>query len=357
MPNLLNDKVGKIFSGLVMALLGFIVVAGLIHSLLPNPLNLYAEYRTEKLALLSHDRANISSASFGSSHVHNGFDPREFDRTLGFNPLNEGSVNLGVAGGSQTEQLVMAKQFLRSVPESRSSKTCLVLLELNAGANFQQTHFFHPRTINIYDFDTTRFALQLVDKHLGLLRSLGRVGFPVSAMMMHYANVGMLSSAVFQPQKIDKDLLLQQTAEHRRGLLLVPFNAKESQEVYAFAQSASQSKHKTHAENLVAGNSSLISELQQVKANCSPQFFYFVTPKVSDLLDVPEYPATISLAQQAIPIFNFARPDVYPQLYNPVLWHDQAHLNVQGAKVFTHLIALEVKRWYFTHDKQLNSQD
>jgi hypothetical protein len=37
-------------------------------------LHLYAEVRSEKLAMLANWRGRASSAAFGSSHVDNGFD-------------------------------------------------------------------------------------------------------------------------------------------------------------------------------------------------------------------------------------------------------------------------------------------
>ncbi len=156
------------------------------------------------------------SASFGSSHVHYGFDPRVFDKVLAGTPAQTRTINLGMAGGSQTEQRVTALEFLRRMKAPQkgagpgAARACIVVLELEAGTNFTTEHLVHPRAINIYDWQTMRFVVRLAPKDLGVTRRFGRTGFAVIAMGMHYLNVGMLSSEFFA-LSVDQSVVTRDT--------------------------------------------------------------------------------------------------------------------------------------------------
>ena len=198
LPHAPRPSAAAIVATVALALLGFTLTAGLIHLGIRRPLYLRADIRSGKLQLLEETRGQVFSAAFGSSHVHNGFDPRAFDRALASTPLATRSVNLAVAGGSQTEQRVMALEFVRSLrtPPRSSSEAppqCLVLLELGAGANFLSDHLVHPRAINIYDRDTAGFVATLTSPGMSREQAYGRRAFAEAAMALHYLNVGMLS--------------------------------------------------------------------------------------------------------------------------------------------------------------------
>src|SRR5258708_8131213 len=64
------------------ALLGFMGACCLLPLLIPAPINLYAEIRSEKIALAKQWAGIASVAAFCSSHVDCGFDPRSFDESL-----------------------------------------------------------------------------------------------------------------------------------------------------------------------------------------------------------------------------------------------------------------------------------
>jgi len=79
---------------LIFFFAGFLLAATTIHSFLPPPIQLHAAMRSEKLILLDQWSGRASSAAFGSSHAHNGFDPRAFEQALrkGLNPSSDGST-------------------------------------------------------------------------------------------------------------------------------------------------------------------------------------------------------------------------------------------------------------------------
>jgi hypothetical protein len=69
-------KQRPIAKALGMAALGFGLVAGVAHLGVRDPIHLHADIRSKKLFLLKQWSGSMYSASFGSSHVHNGFDAR-----------------------------------------------------------------------------------------------------------------------------------------------------------------------------------------------------------------------------------------------------------------------------------------
>jgi hypothetical protein len=348
-----RDSVAK---AVVQFIVGFVLVAGVIHLCIQSarrPLRLYAAIRSEKLQLLDEWHGRALSAAFGSSHVHDGFDPRAFDAELKDTALRTVSINLGVEGGSQGEQRVMALEFLRQLhkPQVHKSGTqpgaCFVVLELTAGANLMPKQLIHPRSINIYDWDTTKFIFSLSMSGLGLRREMGRDLFAVSAAGLHAANLGMLSSMIFDPP-LDKAMIAAQTSNDRRGLHNEAFNAHGNVDVVR-ALDERPPTSKPLKQSLLPGNYDLLTQLSAASQVSNVQFVYFVAPMLSDVRNFPDYPATIQGPGGTVPIVNLARPDRYPELYQRQYWYDGTHLNEIGAGVASRLLADELKKWYAEH--------
>ena len=343
-----NPGMREIFAALGMFVLGFLATAAAIHASIRNPLRLHADIRSEKLAILDEMRGRAESAAFGSSHVHNGFNPGAFDRELAGSPLETRSENLGVAGGSQSEQRAMALEFVRHLqPAPAASHACLVMLELNAGANFTPDHLVHPRAIDIYDWKTARFISHLVDPAMSWKQGAGRTGFALVAMGLHYANVGMLSNLIFAPS-LNQAIIKRETEGDRRGQEV---SAYDPVRVAAMAKEiAAQPKQvRFEAISTTPGNTGLISEIADASAVKGLAFAYIVMPSLDDLKITSIYPDAIDAAGLQVPIVNLARPDRYPQLYHAELWNDDSHLNGRGAEMASVLVADELKRWYAAH--------
>jgi hypothetical protein len=343
-----NPGMREIFAALGVFAVGFLAVAGAIHAAIRNPLRLHADIRSEKLAVLDAMQGKAESAAFGSSHVHNGFNPGVFDRELAGSPLQTRSENLAVAGGSQSEQRAMALEFVNHLqPPADGSRACLVILELNAGANFTRDHLVHPRAINIYDWSAARFVSHLVEPTMTFEQRAGRTGYALLAMGLHYTNVGMLSNLIFAPP-LDNAMLAHEMDNDRRG---------QEIGVYTPAMAAAMAKEivaepkqmKLELASLTPGNSELIAEIAKASAVKGLTFAYIAMPKLDDLALSYDYPDHIDAGGAPVPIVNLARPDRYPQLYRAELWHDDAHLNGRGAEMASALIADELKQWYAAH--------
>lgn len=343
----------RYLQALIAFLAGFVATATVVHLLMKDHLRLHADIRSEKLKLMDQWQGKAYSAAFGSSHVHNGFDPRSFDLAMRGTPLQTRSLNLAIAGGSQTEQRVTALAFLKELqapPRMGStieSRACVMVLELGAGANFTNDHLVHPRAINIYDADTTRFVWQLTTPEMGLKQKLGRVAYAIVAMGLHYMNVGMVSSEVFAPP-IDTQMYGMETIDDRRGLLAMPVPPKSYamiQQTIAEAKGTPQPRPIT----LLPGNSALLDELAAASPVKNLSMIYLMMPMLDDLKSYPVTPESVQWSGGQVPVIDMARPDLYPELYQAKYWMDGAHLNEQGARLMTTLMAKQVKQWYAAH--------
>jgi hypothetical protein len=343
-----RDSVAK---AIVWFVVGFLLVAGVIHLSIQSvrrPLRLYAAIRSEKLQLMDEWEGRASSAAFGSSHVHDGFDPRAFDAELKGTALQTVSINLGVEGGSQGEQRLMALEFLRQLHKSQiQPDACFVVLELNAGANLMPKQLIHPRSINIYGWDTTKFVFSLSESGLGIGREIGRDAFAASAAGLHAANLGMLSSIIFDPP-LDRAMIAAQNANDRRGLHNEGFTASDHGAVMRVLQKRPQTPQPVK-QSVLRGNRDVLFQLNAASPVSNVQFVYYVAPLVSDIRNFPDYPAEIDGPGGPVPIISLARPDRYPQLYQQQYWHDEGHLNETGAGVATRILAGELRKWYSEH--------
>ena len=330
-------------------LVGFLATAAALHVAVPEEgVRLYAEYRSEKLAMLDAMKGSADIAAFGTSHVHCGFDPRAFDsemRRLGALAPGSASVNLGVAGGSQTEQRAMALEYFRSL-KANGVRPRLIVLELNAGANFTAQFLCHPRNINISDAGTLGFAKSLASSPLPTKQRLGRLGVALASTGMYVANVGMVSNAVFR-HGLNASIYDEDTGDDRRGVkrgLSSPVQTAEVQRIFAVPASP-----KSAPAVLVEGNRRLVDELaaaarEDFGPNGVPRFVYLVTPHTDDRMTTVVYPDTVETSIGSVPIVDLGRIDRHPDLYQASLWLDAAHVNAPGAALMTRLLADEIAR-------------
>jgi hypothetical protein len=305
-----------------------------------DPFELYAPYRSEKLHIMAADRESCSAA-FGSSHVHNGFDPRAFDREVSAPGAPVHSLNLAIEGGSQGEQFLMAQRFLATRQPTSTAARCLVILEANAGANFPENVLVHPRSINTYDAKVAAISADFASPELGFAKSLGRLAATGIGTSLHYLSTGMLASRLF-PHELDADLLRRQTKFDRRGLLSETTTDGRQADIMKLVRDKPPSP--AHTKGLLTkGQSTLVGSLREGAHLPKIEFVLLVTPKLSDLSVTADYPACVRIGEQAVRVIDPAQPEKHPDLYLPQYWYDDAHLNEPGAAVFSALIADELR--------------
>ena len=320
--------------------------AALLHLLVPDPMALHADMRSEKLVLMQQWHGRATAAVFGSSHVHNGFDPRAFDQVLAASPLAEKTINLAVEGGAQTEQHEMALRFVRQlVPAPGQAGAPLVLLELNAGANLTNDHLVHPRSINLYDLHTTRFAWALVAPAMGRAQMWGRRGYALAALALHSANMGMISSRIFSPP-LSEEQFAAETAMDRRGLFIPERTASMRADMERLVRALPATTLHTEQGVLTPANRMMVEDLERNSSEPGLQIAYFVTPKLSDLSQRTAWPGCLATSYGPVVILALNRPDLYPELYrNADNWTDDAHLTEQGAGMLARYAAEQWAEW------------
>jgi hypothetical protein len=317
------------------------VTCGLLRLLIHDPISLYAEIRSEKIALAHQWAGVVSVAAFGTSHVDCGFDPRSFDAILAPGTTHPISLNLGVSGGSQIEQTAVAREFERQIDNAKAATGDHVFfMEANGGVNFIPKFMTHPRSINIYDSTALRLALSFSDWRLGKLRALGRSLVAFADYGLNFMNVGMLSSEIF-PAPMNSELIKTQTEEDRRGLTPPPpspHDAKDTADIRALVASLRAPPTSSPAV-ITPGLCAEAKSLTRQGRNNDYQVVYFVTPKLTDLRAFDVYPESIRCGDHVIPIINVALPAAHPELYDISLWHDINHLNERGAGLYSTLLA------------------
>jgi hypothetical protein len=336
----------RLAGAIAFAAVGFLVTCCLVRPLIRDPIGLYAEIRSEKLALARQWAGVASIAAFGSSHVDCGFDPRAFDAAFSSPTKHPVSLNLGVAGGSQIEQTAVAREYERQVAASGAPATAhVLLLEANSGVNFTGKFMTHPRSINIYDANALRLALQFSDPKLGRVRALGRSLVAIGDYLLNFMNVGMLSSQIF-PAQLNAALVGTQTTADRRGLSPPPpspMDVRDTRDIHTLVESLPPKPSVSPAvltPGLCAEARSLV---QDAKGTQTYRIVYFVTPKLTDLRSYDTYPQTITCGGLVIPIIDVALPAENPGLYDISLWHDINHLNERGAGVYSKLLGRALK--------------
>ncbi len=333
----------RLSGAIALAAVGFIVTCCLLRPLIHDPIGLYAEIRSEKIALARQWAGVASIAAFGSSHVDCGFDPRSFDAALAIPAAHAVSLNLGVAGGSQVEQTAVAREYQREVAAARApSSDHILLMEANSGVNFTGKFMTHPRAINIYDANALRLALRFSDPRLGTMRALGRSFVAIGDYLLNFMNVGMLSSQIF-PAQLNAELLDTQSAADRRGLSPPPpspLDVRDTQDIHDLVKTLPRTPSASPAV-LTPGLCSEATTLVQDAPRGGPSYrvVYFVTPKLTDLRAYDTYPEAINCGRLVIPIVDVALPTANPELYDISLWHDINHLNERGAGVYSRLLA------------------
>jgi hypothetical protein len=339
-----------IIRALILFLAAFAVTAALLRLFLPLPIELYGAERSEKLVILQRNHYVYTTAAFGSSHMNQGFDPRAFDAALVGSPLAIHSFNLGLDGGAQAEQRVMALEFLRHLQPSAAAP-CMVLLEANAPPIFAPWFTDHPRQINILDWHSRNMEYSFTVFPRPHLHHLHLVLLSYEAAFFHTINLGMLSNRLFRPP-FDETRIQDQTVDDRRGLRVRLADAPERAEftrVYT-GRPASPTPRPTQLES---GHSILIQDLHRSLNGDRVQFVWVVMPQIDDLYTYPVYPDSQKTAFGDVPVLNLARPDLYPQLYRPELWTNNQHLTEAGAKLASQLIASLLLQWSKTHPMQL----
>lgn len=321
------------------SILGFMSTGTIINILFNryvDPLDLYAQGRSEKLNTLNKTEVRYNLAIFGSSRVADAFDPNAFDARLsnhGIKGIN--SINLGVPGGSQTEQYAMATRYINYLKRNNIKRATLIL-ELTAGVNLQNMHLIHPRAINLYNHDVALFALSFSTPKSGLFKSLGRSAYAVAATSLYHLNLGFLSSTIFSPLHIADD-----SFHHINNQNLDSINRRINQSVPSDVATAFLKAPKSSISMSFIGQpgySGLINNLSEQASlnNINIKFVYVAFPTLQTLNHHILWPPHMKTLIGNVPVIDLSASQ---QLITPKCWKDVGHLNKKCAFIASQIIA------------------
>lgn len=331
---------------------GFAIAVALLHFVVSDSLSLYGSDRSEKLEILRRSGFGYSSAIFGSSHAQQAFDPRVFDATLAGTPLGVRTLNMGIGGGSHPEQRLVALYFLKHLKPPPQGTPCLVLLEASAPSRFSLMFVSHPRQVNIMDWRSAEIAYDFALPPMNTTRYLHLREATFEPALYHSINLGMLSNRIFRPPYND-DLIEKETRDDQRGLYNPPPDQYSDADVkhgYARAFPVARAVP-AHMEQ---GHTMIIEDLERAPNGDKVQFVWVAFPRLDDLRTYAVLPESQMTSRGEVPIIDLARPDLYPQLYERSLWLDSQHVNAEGAKVVSALLAKKLLEWAGTHPVRQN---
>jgi hypothetical protein len=338
---------GAVLRALLLFFMGFVAAAAALHFVIGDDLTLYAAARSEKLELLKRSGHGATSAMLGSSHVNQGFDPREFDATLAGTSLAAHSINLGIDGGTQIEQRDMALAFLRGLEPAKDGGPCFVMLEQNATPSFSSMFNSHPRQINILGWRALGLVLQFPPEGYRRPNQIHRRLMLLNAAFDHEVNLGMLSNRIFRPA-LNESVIREETMNDQRGLHHVSSNAMEQADVERVWSQRHVPPRAVPAD-LQRGDATIMEDLHRAPNGDRAQMVWVVMPRLNDLSAFHVFPSSESTSFGAVPILDLARPDLFPELYDRSLWVDSQHLNEEGSTVFSRILAKQLLDWSRDH--------
>ncbi len=320
----------------------FFVTTKFIRFYLPDPLTLYSELRSEKIEMINRLADSSNVAIFGNSHINSGFDPRAFDNEAKKNGFNLKSLNLGLPGGSHTEVFHLAKKFMsRKTKALDSEAPQLIILEITNGVNFPPGNQYTTRSVNIYDYETTRLAFSLKNFNTNdIEKSIGQKAIALSGFILNSLNTGMLSNYIFLNKNFDPNKLSEMLENDKRGYGESLRKATAS-EIYTLLND--KAFLGDPRKFLFINNEKIIEALLQEKNSKNFKFSFIAAPKLDK--KCIDYPEALTVHGHVVPIFNFTCLKKNPELFEIQNWSDPGHLNYYGAQKMSSLLAKKVTQW------------
>jgi hypothetical protein len=158
--------------------------------------------------------------------------------------------------------------------------------------------------------------------------------------------LGMLSNRIFRPP-YNEATIGSEMAGDQRGTRHVPPNPFGQADIATTYRKQRFPPTPIPAQ-LSNGYATIMEGLHGGPNGDRVQFVWVELPWLRDLESYPVYPPSQQTSFGQVPIFDLGRPDLYPELYNRSLWEDSQHLNEEGSKLFSHLLAQQLLAW--THD-------
>lgn len=281
----------------------------------------------EKIHFLEEHKESLDTIFFGSSKIYRQINPALYDSLT-----NHKSFNFGIASCFPPS---CTKKFNKLSELIRSSNIKTVFFELGtlaAISDYQESEELYYNFTSLYDFETILF-------HSGEFR-MDLLSNVVKATFHKYTRGLRL---LFYEVKNYKNRSFEDS------LGFQPLDYEKAKAIYSRHEAFIKNpviRNSEWRENLTDRTNHSITLYQDYLArilnkykDAGIQVVLLISPSSNPNLIYQQH--SEFLKQNMLPILNFSSKKRYPNLYQIENFFDLAHLNKQGAKIYTRLIAEE----------------
>lgn len=328
-----------------IALLAFVVTAGLLNQIIPSPaIPPNVVFVSPKYAYYQAHKADYSALFFGSSRIFNHVVPEVFDSTTHQAGVTVKSFNFGVPALRAISGYVLLRDVLRNPPANLK----WVFIETPLDPGYEPIENARTnRSIYWHTFENTRFALDYtLSSDSSALRKAVIVVSHVLPFIYNQINIGRMfhqwipitqfssdeqqKAAQFLVRKGYKPIEADESDPKRQAFLnnLEQYQSEVAKLAKARLTDADQG---SIPKNHLMLFDKIIAEVEA--AGATPIFI--VPPTL-----LPQASLHQAYAQGKIPyLLSFNNPAKAPALYEISQRHDSEHLTDPGAQYFTELLA------------------
>jgi hypothetical protein len=297
----------------------FAAAAALLYRALPPPPSLLEE----KLASFDVEADQYTTVFVGTSAVYRGVVPSLLDEELGARGVSSRTFNFGLPGGSAGEALYVAERVLARRPAK------LRYLIIDGGlVGFPEPSNLRTRR-NLEWHGPSRAAASFV--------AALRARRPLEALEEARAGLYRAFSV-----GVSSDWIQSEPTERRvgdDGFVALDWGPTEGTRhrdfllrLDAYRANVEKMSHDDRRPEDETYSAAMLAEVVALSRRRGVQPIVLRPPTVT----------TPVLSTLDAPVVRFDDPRRYPELYDPAVRYDQNHLNEQGARAFTRLLAGEL---------------
>lgn len=275
----------------------------------------------------------INTLFIGSSHIHNQIIPSLFDS------ISDGgtnSFNLGVPGLNNPESYFLVERIL----ENEKMQLENIFIDITPLQSIPPQNLFKMRTSYYLNYSMIKQILPAVlNEDYSLLTKAYRFGSYFLSGIYNFSGVELLKDR--EESELDNvDLLKNRGYEILSDKASILYQKRREQLL------SKPSLLDTRRKSIIEQYSEVAQELDNDHVNClkllvskckerSINLFFLITPRRLDYTRI--LPASSALKD--VCVFDIGNPQIYPKLYMLDYSFDIGHLNENGARLFTEIIA------------------
>jgi hypothetical protein len=290
-----------------------------------------------KVSYLEAHKDSFDAVFIGSSMIWRHVDPLLFDSLTGTR-----SYNLGSGGFRPVRSFALLESLSRSKLNLK-----YVFLELNRIETLRSNFNSDPsvRALNAKNYSLV--ISSVLDSDYSLRRKLQYVGIYTATLVYKYFGTGVLSR--ISPLHIRTDF---PGKSRHRGFEAIDWHAIEHNDKAALSRNRYIMENRHLLDTLASRNrprrapghptplaySEFLSDMVRVLKANGTELIFIINPRNFESSDV-EFLLRVSNELKPATVISLYDPTEYPEFYDYNLTFDLAHLNSDGARIYTRVLA------------------